>query len=76
MWRKARRAYTLYASQDVLGEVEEKLRTKFGFADRRARLMTLFVERQTEIVRVTSAITICQDRLPPNDGFTTELKVD
>ena len=27
--------------------------------------MTLFVERQTEIVRVTSAITICQD---PDDN--------
>lgn len=65
MWRSARRNCKFSASQDLLEEVEEKLRTKFGFSVRHARLMTFFVERQTEIVRVDRAMTICRD---PDDN--------
>jgi putative PIN family toxin of toxin-antitoxin system len=61
MWRRARRICNFSASQYILDEVEEKLRTKFGFSNRHAHLMTLFVKRQTEIVRVASAIMICRD---------------
>jgi predicted nucleic acid-binding protein len=44
-----------------LDELEEKLRSKFGFPPRHARLMTLFVERQIQIVEVSSAIVVCRD---------------
>jgi putative PIN family toxin of toxin-antitoxin system len=65
VWRRARRACTFSASQDVLDEVEEKLRSKFGFSPRHARLMTLFVQRQTETVQVVSTVGICRD---PDDN--------
>jgi putative PIN family toxin of toxin-antitoxin system len=61
VWRKARPAWSIFVCQEVLDEVEEKLRTKFGFSPRNARLMTFFVQRQTEIVRVTSAVNACRD---------------
>jgi putative PIN family toxin of toxin-antitoxin system len=61
LWRKARSTCTFYASQDIFNEVEEKLRLKFGFSPRHTRLMTLFVERQTELVEPTSSVTICRD---------------
>ncbi len=41
--------------------MEEKLRVKFGFSQRHARLMTFFVERQTEFVHVTSTVSVCRD---------------
>jgi predicted nucleic acid-binding protein len=43
-------------------EVEEKLAVKFGFSPRHARVMTLFVERQIQLVEVSSTITACVDR--------------
>jgi putative PIN family toxin of toxin-antitoxin system len=61
VWRATRRKCKFAASRDVLEEVEEKLRLKFGFSRRHARLMTFFVERQTEAVRVVSTINICRD---------------
>jgi uncharacterized protein len=61
MWRTARRTCKFSASQDILDEVQEKLRAKFGFSPRHARLMTFFVQRQTENVRVVSVMNICQD---------------
>jgi putative PIN family toxin of toxin-antitoxin system len=47
MWRNTRTASVIYASQDVLNEISEKLRVKFGFSYRHARLLTSFVRRQT-----------------------------
>jgi putative PIN family toxin of toxin-antitoxin system len=61
VWRAARRTCKFSASRDILEEIEEKLRTKFGFSPRHARLMTFFVERQTEAVPVVSMINICRD---------------
>ena len=61
VWRAARRTCKFFASPDILEEVEEKLRKKFGFSHRHARLITFFVERQTEAVQVVSTISICRD---------------
>jgi len=60
-WRATRRACSFTASRDILEEVEEKLRAKFGFSPRHARLMTFFVQRQTESVQVVSQTNICRD---------------
>jgi putative PIN family toxin of toxin-antitoxin system len=65
IWKKVRRDYAVIASQDILDEVEEKLRKKFGFSPRHARLMVLFVERQTHAVNVTTTIQVCRD---PDDN--------
>jgi putative PIN family toxin of toxin-antitoxin system len=61
VWRATRRRHKFVASREILEEVEEKLRLKFEFSNRHARLMTFFVERQTEAVRAVSVITICRD---------------
>jgi putative PIN family toxin of toxin-antitoxin system len=61
VWRAVRGRCQFTASRDVLDEIEEKLRAKFGFSPRHARLMTFFVERQTEAVRVALSIDICRD---------------
>ncbi len=61
LWRAARGKCRFIASQDILDEVSEKLRAKFGFSSRHARLLTFFVERQTEFIEVTSKISICRD---------------
>lgn len=61
VWRRARRACSFSASQGVLDEVEEKLRTKFGFSPRHARLLAFFVQRQAQIVEVVSTISLCRD---------------
>ncbi len=61
LWKKARRDCAVIASQDILDEIEAKLRFKFGFSPRHARLLTLFVERQTHAVKVVSAIRVCRD---------------
>jgi len=61
LWRFARNKCRFIVSDDILDEVEEKLRMKFGFSPRHARLMAYFVERQTEFVRVTSTIAVCRD---------------
>ena len=58
LWKKARRDCAVIASQDILDEIEAKLRFKFGFSPRHARLLTLFVERQTHAVKVVSAIRV------------------
>jgi putative PIN family toxin of toxin-antitoxin system len=42
-------------------EVEEKLCAKFGFSARHARLMTFFVQRQTEAAQAVSTINLCRD---------------
>jgi putative PIN family toxin of toxin-antitoxin system len=61
MWKKARHDSVICASPDILEEIEGKLRSKFGFNSRHARLLTLFVERQTHAVKVVSAIRACRD---------------
>jgi putative PIN family toxin of toxin-antitoxin system len=61
VWRTARRKCKFYASRQVLEEVEEKLRLKFRFSVRHARLMTFFVERQTETAQVVSLVNACRD---------------
>jgi putative PIN family toxin of toxin-antitoxin system len=60
-WRAARGRCQYAASPQILDEIAEKLRTKFGFSPRHARLMTFFVERQTEAVEVVSSFDICRD---------------
>ena len=64
VWRHARRACHFYGSQDIVSEIHEKLRAKFGFSRRHTHLMTLFVAQQTELVEVTSVVKACAD---PND---------
>ena len=62
MWRQARDVSQIYASPDILGEIEEKLRLKFGFHPRHAHLLAAFVRRQTKPVTVTGAPPkICRD---------------
>lgn len=61
VWRHARRACQFYGSEDIVSEIEEKLRAKFGFSRRHTHLMTLFVARQMELVEVTSVVTVCTD---------------
>ncbi len=61
MWKKARHDCVVCASPDILDEIEGKLRAKFGFSSRHARLMTLFVERQTHAVKVMSEVRACRD---------------
>jgi len=46
MWRQTRTASVICATQDVLDEIAEKLRLKFGFSAQPARLLTSFVRRQ------------------------------
>ena len=61
LWKEARRDCAVVASRDILDEIEEKLRLKFGFSPRHARLLVLFVARQTHAVKVVSAIRVCRD---------------
>lgn len=62
MWRQARDASQIFVSQDILGEIEEKLRLKFGFHPRHAHLLATFVRRQTTSVTVTGVPPkICRD---------------
>lgn len=61
MWKKARHDCIVCVSPDILDEIEGKLQSKFGFHSRHARLLTLFVERQTHAVKVVSAIRACRD---------------
>ncbi|MGA2030408.1 MAG: putative toxin-antitoxin system toxin component, PIN family [Verrucomicrobiota bacterium] len=61
LWRVARSKCQFIASQDILDEVSGKLRSKFGFSPRHTRLLTFFVERQTEFIQVTSTIAVCRD---------------
>jgi putative PIN family toxin of toxin-antitoxin system len=52
-WRAVRTQSQIHASPDILAEIEEKLRSKFGFSPRHARLLTRFVRRQTVAVEVS-----------------------
>jgi uncharacterized protein len=62
MWRSARDASQIYVSSDILGEIEDKLRRKFGFHPRHAHLLTAFVRRQTKLVTITGIPPkICRD---------------
>ena len=67
MWREAREVSQVFASPDILGEIEEKLRLKFGFHSRHAHLLAAFVRRQTASVTVKgSPPKICRD---PDDDY-------
>jgi putative PIN family toxin of toxin-antitoxin system len=46
VWRKARSASTICASPEILAEIEEKLRVKFGFRPRHSQLLAAFVRQQ------------------------------
>ena len=62
LWRNLRSSSTIYASPEILAEIEEKLCVKFGFRPRHAQLLVAFVRRQT--VSAQAAITpppICRD---------------
>jgi putative PIN family toxin of toxin-antitoxin system len=48
-------------SSDILDEINEKLRAKFGFSARHARLMVSFIKQQTNPVLVTSTVSVCRD---------------
>jgi putative PIN family toxin of toxin-antitoxin system len=61
VWRATRRVCKFVVSRDILEEIEEKRRLKFGVSYRHARLMTLFVSRQTEAAQVVTIIKICRD---------------
>ena len=67
MWRQARDASQVFASPDILGEIEEKLWLKFGFHPRHAHLLATFVKRQTTPVIVKgSPPKVCRD---PDDDY-------
>jgi putative PIN family toxin of toxin-antitoxin system len=62
MWRQVRGVSRIFASPDILGEIEEKLRLKFGFHPRHAHLLAAFVRRQTRPVTVTGLLPkVCRD---------------
>ena len=61
LWKKVRHNCTICSSSDILNEIEEKLQLKFGFSSRHARLLALFVEQQTHLVKVVSSVRICRD---------------
>ena len=68
MWRQTRGVSQVCASPDILDEIEAKLRLKFGFHPRHARLLTLFVCRQTIQVGVMdSPPKVCRD--PDDDAI-------
>ncbi len=67
VWREARDGSQVFASSDILGEIEEKLRLKFGFHPRHAHLLATFVQRQTRSVTVRgSPPKVCRD---PDDDY-------
>lgn len=62
MWRSARDSSQIYASPNILAEIEEKLRLKFGFHPRHAHLLAAFVRRQTKPVSIAGVPPkICRD---------------
>ena len=62
MWRTARGQSQIHSSADILAEIEEKLRRKFGFSSRHAHLLTHFVRRQTVPVEITCPPPqVCRD---------------
>ena len=67
MWRQARDVSQVFASPDILGEIEEKLWLKFGFHPRHAHLLMAFVRRQAKSVTVKgSPPKVCRD---PDDDY-------
>ena len=61
VWRAARNQSRFIVSQEILDEVAEKLRAKFGFSPRHAGLMTYFVRQQAEFGSAVSKIAACRD---------------
>ena len=62
MWQQVRGVSRICASPDIFDEIEEKLRLKFGFNPRQARLLTSFVRRQTTPVTVIGLPPkVCRD---------------
>lgn len=62
MWRSARGQSQIHSSPDILAEIEEKLRRKFGFSSRHAHLLTHFARRQTVPVEITGTPPqVCRD---------------
>ena len=67
VWRKIRNESTICASLEILAEIEEKLRVKFGFSPRRAHLLTAFVRRQSVSAQAEAMPPkICRD---PDDDL-------
>ncbi len=67
IWRQARGVSQVFASPDILGEIEGKLRLKFGFHPRHAHLLATFVRRQTTSVTVKGLPPkVCRD---PDDDY-------
>ena len=61
-WRAARNRCQIFASPQILAETEAKLRLKFGFSARHARLLMLFVRRQTTLIEPVPPLpTVCRD---------------
>jgi putative PIN family toxin of toxin-antitoxin system len=62
MWRAMHSQSRIHASPDILDEIEEKLRLKFGFTPRHARLLTRFVRRRTVAVEAVAPWpNVCRD---------------
>jgi hypothetical protein len=74
VWRNVRRSSTICASPEILAEVEDKLRVKFGFSPRHAQLITAFVRRQSAPVQADAVPPkICRD---PDDDLILSAAVN
>ena len=61
-WRVTHGRLQIHGSAQILDEIEEKLRVKFGFSERHARLLTHFVRQKTIPVEVTGTLPdVCRD---------------
>jgi putative PIN family toxin of toxin-antitoxin system len=61
LWRTVQHDSIVCVSAHILNEIEEKLHLKFGFHSRHAHLLTLFVARHCEAIKIISAVSICRD---------------
>ncbi len=67
LWRQVRDVSKICASPEILAEIKEKLRVKFGFHPRHAHLLAAFVRRQTTPVTVKHPPPkVCRD---PDDDI-------
>ncbi len=67
MWRTTRTQAKIFVSPEILSEVEEKLRVKFGFSPRHAHLLAAFVRQQATSVEINNPPpSVCRD---PDDDF-------
>jgi uncharacterized protein len=67
MWRQVRDVPRICVSSDILAEIEEKLRVKFGFHPRHAQLLAALVRRQTATVTIPRPPPrVCRD---PDDDL-------